>query len=221
MCSIADFRRKSPFINECRAKMRALRLSPRTEDAYVHWIADFFAWTNWFKPPEVTGAQVTEYLSHLAIDRKVAASTQNQARRALEFMMKPNRTRKNLLSPHDVAAILKAIGEKHADILDSARCRESMKAATSKAGLPLNATHNALRVHSVKIIGRPISVQGFRRSQLLHEIAAGIKWDALEKKYGAQMVKTACADFVRQFSPKIVAEYMSDAPNPVDCLCRH
>ena len=54
----------------------------------MHWIADFFAWTNWIKPPEVTGAQVTEYLSHLAIDRKVAASTQNQAFNALLFLFR-------------------------------------------------------------------------------------------------------------------------------------
>lgn len=86
--SISKFKAKSPFINDVRQKMRALRLSPRTEDAYVHWIADFLAWTGWTKPAEVTGAQVTEYLSALAVERKVAASTQNQAFNALLFLFR-------------------------------------------------------------------------------------------------------------------------------------
>lgn len=68
--------------------MRAGRLSPRTEQAYVHWIVDFIACTKWTKPEDLTSQQVTDYLSHLAIDRKVSASTQNQAFNALLFLFR-------------------------------------------------------------------------------------------------------------------------------------
>ena len=68
--------------------MRARRMSPRTEDAYIHWVADFFAWTKWAQPAAVNGQQVTDYLSQLAAERKVAASTQNQAFNALLFLFR-------------------------------------------------------------------------------------------------------------------------------------
>lgn len=88
MCSVSDFRVKSPFIGRCRTIMRGLRLSPRTETAYIHWIADFFGWTDFARPETITGAQVTDYLSSLAVDRKVSASTQNQAFNALLFLFR-------------------------------------------------------------------------------------------------------------------------------------
>lgn len=85
---VETFRRKSPFINAVRVTMRAARLAVRTESAYIHWICDFFAWTKFAKPDNVSSQQVTDYLSHLAVDRKVAAGTQNQAFCALLFLFR-------------------------------------------------------------------------------------------------------------------------------------
>lgn len=85
---ISTFRRKSPWLKCVRDTMRALRLSPRTEDAYCHWIVDFCRWCGW-KPPETfTSQQVTDYLSYLAVEKKVSASTQNQAFNALLFLFR-------------------------------------------------------------------------------------------------------------------------------------
>lgn len=86
--SIPAFKSKSPFVSKLRGIMRARRLSPRTEDAYVHWVADFFRWTDWAKPESLTGQQVTDYLSHLAGERNVSRSTQNQAFNALLFLFR-------------------------------------------------------------------------------------------------------------------------------------
>lgn len=69
-------------------KMRARRLSPRTEDSYIQWTAKFFDWTGWRKPDALTGQMVTDYLSHLAAERKVSASTQSQAFNALLFLFR-------------------------------------------------------------------------------------------------------------------------------------
>lgn len=86
--SISAFKSKSPFVSKLRGIIRARRLSPRTEDAYVHWVADFFRWTEWAKPESLTGQQVTDYLSHLAGERNVSRSTQNQAFNALLFLFR-------------------------------------------------------------------------------------------------------------------------------------
>lgn len=86
--SAAKLKQKSPFIQRVREVLRALRMSPRTEEAYVHWIADFFEWTQWTKPEHVSNKQVTDYLSQLATVRNVSASTQNQAFGALLFLFR-------------------------------------------------------------------------------------------------------------------------------------
>lgn len=86
--SAKTFLLKSPWLNSVRVKMRSARLSPRTEQAYCHWIVDMLAWSGWPKPESLTGQQVTDYLSHLAVDRKVSASTQNQAFNALLFLFR-------------------------------------------------------------------------------------------------------------------------------------
>lgn len=88
MCSLATFRQKSPLINKMRDIMRALRLSPRTEDAYVRCVVDFFAWTKWTRPEQLTTQQVTDFLSYLATEKNVAASTQNQYFNALLFLFR-------------------------------------------------------------------------------------------------------------------------------------
>lgn len=83
---ITHFKAKSPFIADLRLKMRALRMSPRTEDAYVHYVADFIFFHQKKHPLNMGAPEVTEYLSHLAIVKKVAASTQNVAFNALIFL---------------------------------------------------------------------------------------------------------------------------------------
>jgi len=88
MFSLSEFRKKSPFIGKCRERMRALRMSPRTEDSYVIYISDLLKWSGWTKPDRLTGQQVTDYLSHLATERNVAASTQNVAFNALLFLFR-------------------------------------------------------------------------------------------------------------------------------------
>ena len=60
--------------------------SSRTEDAYVHWIKRFIYFSGKRHPAGLGAAEVTAFLNHLARDRQVAASTQNQALAALLFL---------------------------------------------------------------------------------------------------------------------------------------
>lgn len=83
---------KSPtLLNQVRRLCRRLHLSIRTEEAYCGWIERFLRFHRdrsgeWRHPAEMGSAEVNEYLSHLAVEGKVAASTQNQAFSALLFL---------------------------------------------------------------------------------------------------------------------------------------
>jgi integron integrase len=69
-----------------RDRAAARRYSPRTVDAYVQWIIRFVRWHGLRHPRELGGTHVRDFLTHLARERNVAASTQNQALAALQFL---------------------------------------------------------------------------------------------------------------------------------------
>ena len=71
-----------------RDALRTRHYAYRTEKTYLHWIKHY---VRFLKPvhPRVAGADgVKRFVTHLAIDRQVSASTQNQALAALEFLYK-------------------------------------------------------------------------------------------------------------------------------------
>ncbi len=90
------------------AKMReALRLrhrSIRTERTYLGWVRAF-AEASGVRPEDVTSGDVRRFLSHLAVERNVAPSTQNQAFHALLFLFRHVLEQGNL---EDVADTVRA-----------------------------------------------------------------------------------------------------------------
>ena len=82
---------KPKLIEEVRHKMRLLHLAKRTEEAYVGWIVDYLSYCRklmgeWVHPSELGNAEIESYLTHLAVERRVASSTQNQALSAILFL---------------------------------------------------------------------------------------------------------------------------------------
>src|ERR1039457_2625697 len=69
-----------------RAALRARHSSIRTEEAYVGWIRRFVVFHGKRHPDEMGEAEINAFLSSLATDGRVAASTQNQALSALLFL---------------------------------------------------------------------------------------------------------------------------------------
>ena len=59
--------------------------SPKTLKAYTQWVRHFQTFTRSKDPASLSSADVREFLTSLAVDRKVSASTQNQAFNALLF----------------------------------------------------------------------------------------------------------------------------------------
>src|ERR1700747_1852585 len=74
------------LLDRVRSTMRLNRYSPRTEQAYVDWIKRFIRFHGVRHPQEMGAEEVKAFLSHLATEMKVAASTQNQAFSALLFL---------------------------------------------------------------------------------------------------------------------------------------
>jgi integron integrase len=78
----------SKFLEEVRCRIRAKHYSIRTEEAYLDWIKRFIIYHNKRHPGEMGEPEVSQFLSHLAVDKQVAASTQNQAMSAILFLYK-------------------------------------------------------------------------------------------------------------------------------------
>jgi integron integrase len=74
--------------DRARAAMRLRRFSRRTEDAYIGWMRRFWEFCGRRNPAELGAEEVTAFLSSLATERGVAASTQNQALAALLFLFR-------------------------------------------------------------------------------------------------------------------------------------
>jgi integron integrase len=79
---------KKRLVNQVRDVMRLKHYSLRTEQSYWNWIERFIRFHGMRHPTEMGEVEVGAFLTHLARQGKVAASTQNQALSALLFLYK-------------------------------------------------------------------------------------------------------------------------------------
>jgi integron integrase len=76
------------LLDEVRKAIRVRHYSYRTEKAYVDWIRRFVIYHGKRHPKNMGGLQVEQFLSYLALERRVSAATQGQALAALLFLYK-------------------------------------------------------------------------------------------------------------------------------------
>ncbi len=74
------------LLDRVRDAIRLKHYSIRTEEAYVNWIKRYILFHNKRHPNEMGRAEIEAFLTHLAVNKHVAASTQNQALSALLFL---------------------------------------------------------------------------------------------------------------------------------------
>ncbi|SNX61146.1 integron integrase [Nitrosomonas ureae] len=74
------------LLDQVRERIRARHYSIRTEDSYVDWVRRFILFHGKRHPKEMGVSEVEAFLTHLAVERNVAASTQGQAKAALLFL---------------------------------------------------------------------------------------------------------------------------------------
>jgi len=80
---------KQRLMERVRETLRAKHYSRRTEEAYTGWIRRFIIFHGKRHPSTMSGEEVNAFLKHLASERNVSASTQNQALCALLFLYGP------------------------------------------------------------------------------------------------------------------------------------
>ena len=114
------------LLDQVRDAIRIKHYSYRTEESYVAWIRRFILFHNKRHPSEMGAAEIEQFLTYLAVQEHVAASTQNQAFSALLFLYrevlrqeldksihsvraKPSRYLPTVLSKAEVNAILDRI----------------------------------------------------------------------------------------------------------------
>ena len=87
---MGDYASKVPekprLLDQLRAAIRVRHYSIRTEESYVRWVREFILFHHKRHPEDLGEAEVSRYLTHLAVNHKVTASTQNQALSALLFL---------------------------------------------------------------------------------------------------------------------------------------
>ena len=88
-----DWRALNTRVREC---LRIEHYSYRTEQTYVAWILRFVAFHQWRKPSELVTEDVQAFLRHLAIEKEVVSSTQNQALNAVVFLYRKVIKRKDV-----------------------------------------------------------------------------------------------------------------------------
>lgn len=121
---------RSPFLESVRNALRVKHYSIRTEQAYLGWIKRFILFHGKRHPQEMGEKEVVDFLSHLAVEGRVAPATQNQAFNALLFLYRNvlERPLENLagtvrakkakrlpvvLTPAEVRAVLKRLDGQH------------------------------------------------------------------------------------------------------------
>ena len=74
------------LLDQLRAALRLRHASPRTETAYVYWARRYILFHDKRHPAELGPDAITAFLNFLAVEKHVAASTQNQALNAIVFL---------------------------------------------------------------------------------------------------------------------------------------
>ena len=76
------------LLDQVRDVIRKKHYSIRTEQAYVDWAKRYILFHKKHHPKDMGEKEIAQFISHLATDRRVASSTQNQALNAIVFLYK-------------------------------------------------------------------------------------------------------------------------------------
>jgi integron integrase len=74
------------LLDQVRDSMRMKHYSYRTEQSYVDWIRRYIIFHNKRHPLDMGGVEIKQFITYLAVERNLVASTQNQALSAILFL---------------------------------------------------------------------------------------------------------------------------------------
>ncbi|MEK0337213.1 MAG: site-specific integrase, partial [Nitrosopumilus sp.] len=82
----SKYHSKPKLLDQVSQLMQRRNYSPRTIKTYTSWIKRFIIHNNKIHPLKLGEKQVSEFLTFLAVERKVSPSTQNQALQSILFL---------------------------------------------------------------------------------------------------------------------------------------
>lgn len=89
MGKVISYNYKKPkLMEQVRVSLRTKHYSRKTEESYLSWIKQFIIFNNRTHPEKLGAKEVSGFLSFLAVNRHVSASTQNQALSAILYLYK-------------------------------------------------------------------------------------------------------------------------------------
>ena len=74
------------LLDQYREHIRLKQYSPRTEKTYIHWVREYILFHNKRHPREMGTPEIQQFVTHLVVDNKASASTQNQVISAILFL---------------------------------------------------------------------------------------------------------------------------------------
>lgn len=129
------------LLQQASDKLRIKHYSIRTEKSYVSWMRRYILFHDKRHPKEMGRNEIEAFLTHLAVNREVSASTQNQAFNALLFLyrevlgveidgpiqsVRAKRSQKvpTVMSREEASRVIKALDGTHGLMaMTSAQCR--------------------------------------------------------------------------------------------------
>ena len=156
--------RSVKVLDQLRERIRYLHYSLRTEQAYVHWVRAFIRFHGVRHPATLGSSEVEAFLSWLASERKVSASTHRQALAALLFFYgkvlcadlpwlqeigrpRPSRRLPVVLTPDEVVRILGFLEGEHrlfAQLLCMERACGSARVCNCRSRIWISITARSL-----------------------------------------------------------------------------
>ena len=108
-----------------RKILRRKHYSYRTEKTYLEWVRRFAEFTEYKTPEALTGEDFQDFLTYLAVERRVAPSTQNQALNALVFFFREGLER-------DIGPYIEAVKAREKRRLPVVLSREEVEAVLAE-----------------------------------------------------------------------------------------
>lgn len=82
------YQNKPKLLEQTRITLRTNHYSTKTEESYVGWIKRFILFNNKTHPEKMGAEEIKQFLNHLAVEKHVSYSTQNQALQGILYLYK-------------------------------------------------------------------------------------------------------------------------------------